>query len=71
MTEEEKHSVTSQKVRELEERRENRLEAVHNNNIAACHDARVTLKNIKIEVSVHSHPTYRHRLNSAAARQPP
>ena len=52
MTNQEKHVATADKVRELEERRENRLEAVHNNNIAACHDARVTLANIKIEVSI-------------------
>ncbi|KAI1796805.1 hypothetical protein LXA43DRAFT_879401 [Ganoderma leucocontextum] len=47
---EQKHALTADKVKELEERRENRVEAVHNTNISACHDARVTLKNIQTEL---------------------
>ncbi|KAI1782535.1 hypothetical protein LXA43DRAFT_905533 [Ganoderma leucocontextum] len=50
LSREEKHAVTADKVKELEERRENRLQAVHNTNISACHDARVTLKNVKTEL---------------------
>ncbi|KAI1792844.1 hypothetical protein LXA43DRAFT_1060225 [Ganoderma leucocontextum] len=50
MSPEAKRAVTAEKVQELEERRDNRLEAVHNSNVSACHDARVTLKNIQTEL---------------------
>ena len=51
LTPAERHALTADKVKQLEERRENRVQAVHNSNISTCHDARVTLKNIKTEVS--------------------
>ncbi|KAI1782048.1 hypothetical protein LXA43DRAFT_906963 [Ganoderma leucocontextum] len=50
MSPEAKRVATAEKVQELEERRDNRLEAVHNSNVSACHDARVTLKNIQTEL---------------------
>lgn len=37
-------------VKELEERCENCIEAMHNTNISTCHDACITLKSVKTEV---------------------
>lgn len=50
LTPEEKTALTAKTIKELEERRENCLEGTHNTQLAACHDACVTLKKVKTEV---------------------
>lgn len=50
LTPEEKTTLTANTVKELEDRRENRLEGTHNTQLVACHDTRVTLKKVKTEV---------------------
>lgn len=50
LTPEERTAITAETVKELEERRENRLEGTHNTQLAACHDACATLKKLKTEV---------------------
>ena len=47
---EEKTALTAETLKELEERRENRVEGTHNTQVAACHDVRATLNKVKEEV---------------------
>ena len=49
-TAEEKTALTAETLKELEERRDNRLEGTHNTQVAACHDVRATLNKVKGEV---------------------
>ena len=50
LTAEEKTLLTAETLKELEERRENRLEGTHNTQVAACHDVRATFNKVKEEV---------------------
>lgn len=51
MSKEERKVVTAGLVEQLEERRETKAVARHNNSISAFHDVRVTLDSVKTEVS--------------------
>ena len=74
-TAEEKTALTAETLKELEERRDNRLEGTHNTQLAACHDVRVTLNKVKEEVcepfirKFYMHViTYRWQLDNLHAR---
>ena len=52
MTSEEQITLTAERVKELEARRDNRAQGIRNVPLAAFHDTRITLKTVYEEVSL-------------------